>query len=274
MKNNKRLTRNSFKRKIIGFWSALLVSVALIATGFATWIISTNAQINANIGVSVGTVSISDMSITIDGVTEGVLNQNICFEPVEGDTGRVRWDSEEGGRESLTLILHGQITNAQHLSSLSVALDYSSTNLITASNLGYITLPTNFNSDNVVELELITGDSLTNSNGEYVSDNGYILHAVYDENGVPVTEGGAQVYTAEFICIITIGWGEYFDFVNPCYYYDGIDANGNKLADYDNIMLITPEQILAQLNAFKEVIDGGPNGNAGNLGITVSTMIK
>ena len=65
-----RITRRSLKRKIIGAASALFITVALIASGFSAWIISTNAKAEADIGVSVATVSKSIMTISVDGLDQ------------------------------------------------------------------------------------------------------------------------------------------------------------------------------------------------------------
>lgn len=40
-----KLTKNSYKRKVILFGVLLFMSIALISTGFAAWIMSTNAKI-------------------------------------------------------------------------------------------------------------------------------------------------------------------------------------------------------------------------------------
>ena len=39
-----KLTRNSYKRKIILFGVLIFASIALISTGFAAWIMSANAS--------------------------------------------------------------------------------------------------------------------------------------------------------------------------------------------------------------------------------------
>ena len=43
-----RLTRNSYKRKIILFAVFVFISIALISTGFAAWVMSNDATLDAN----------------------------------------------------------------------------------------------------------------------------------------------------------------------------------------------------------------------------------
>ncbi len=270
MKRN-RITRKSLKLKLIGGASALFMAVALIATGFAAWIISSNAKAEANLGISVATVSNSVMTVTVDGVdADGNLDQHLIFESVKGDTGRVSYlDSGNGGCESLTITLTGTVTNAQHLGALSVAIDYSKTNLLKAAEAGYITMPENAKTSGTIALE--KKDSLVGI------ESGYVLVAQKDDNGNPVYEHGYEVYVAQFVCTLTFGWGEYFGFVNPCYYYDGVDENGNKLAEYDEIMKITTDEIMAQLTLFKQTIDGsieGGTGSPGQIALTVKTEVN
>ncbi len=274
MKRN-RITRKSLKLKLIGGASALFMAVALIATGFAAWIISSNAKAEANLGISVATVSNSVMTVTVDGVdADENLDQRLIFESIEGDTGRVSYlDSGNGGRESLTITLKGTVTNAQHLGALSVAIDYSNTNLIKAAEAGYITMPENAKTSGVITLANLSdaGKSLEEI------QNGYILVAQKDDDGNPIYEYGYAVYEAQFICTLTFGWGEYFGFVNPCYYYDGVDASGDKLAEYDEIMAITTDEIMAQLTLFKQTIDGsieGGTGSPGQIALTVKTEVN
>lgn len=61
-----RLTRNSYKRKIIVFGLLVFMSIALISTGFAAWIMSQEAKVESPGNVSVGVVD--DSRITFENV--------------------------------------------------------------------------------------------------------------------------------------------------------------------------------------------------------------
>ena len=276
-----RITRRSLKRKIIGVASALFMAVALIASGFSAWIVSSNAKAEANIGVSVTTVSKSVMTISVDGLGQnGKLDQALSFRPDEDDrAGRVRYsDSVDGGGcESLTILLTGSVTNAQHLGALSVTLDYSDTLLEEAEQLGYITLPS-VGEDILYLTDLNAGKQ---EGDEFVTlatledySFGYIIVADQDDLGNPVyDDAGEQTFTAYFVYEITFGWGEKFAYVNPGYYYDGIDKQGNKLSNYNDIMAMTADDIVAELNAFNNTLKDS-FGSVGNLSFTIDAGIK
>ena len=276
-----RITRRSLKRKIIGVASALFMAVALIASGFSAWIISTNASIEANLGVSVATVSKSVMTISVDGLDrEGKLDQSLSFKPDENDTsGRVRYsDSVDGGGcESLTILLTGKITNAQHLGTLSIILDYSQTKLKQAADAGYITLT---DIQEVITLSNLN-DGKAPTDGDYITsldgdEFGYILIADTDEFGNPVTdEAGERTYTAYFVYTATFGWGEKFAGVNPGYYYDGVDGKGNKLSDsiVSFVNAKSAVDIENELNAFNNSLKD-ENGKLGSLKITIDANVK
>ena len=64
MRKNRKITRNSYKRKIILFGIILFISIALISTGFTVWVMSTGAKEESEGGVEIGVVA--DANITID----------------------------------------------------------------------------------------------------------------------------------------------------------------------------------------------------------------
>lgn len=122
-----RLTRNSYKRKIILFAVFVFVSIALISTGFAAWVMSNDAQVDANGNVSVGVVADSSLGITINkDAFEAFTYQ---FEPAEGDTtGRVRLEKPTTENptplhEQLSFKIEGTITNPDILASLTVQIE-------------------------------------------------------------------------------------------------------------------------------------------------------
>ena len=279
---NNRITRKSLKRKLIGVVSALLITVALIASGFSAWIISSNAKAKSEIGVSVATVSTSVMTITVNGVEDGRLkDQSLKFEPADY-TGRVR--AEDGGdRESLTITISGSVTNAQHLGTLLVTLDYTNSNLKQAEQAGYIRLPDLTNDQ--IELRNLNDGTNPPITDHSKVNNGYILVEQKDEHGNPIMEHGYQTCVAYFSYTMTILWGEKFAFVNPSYYYDGVDANGNPLTEgaltnafastLDGIYAMKSEEIYEQLNGVKELVTLRVNSDSDpNLGFVVSAIVK
>ena len=82
------LTRSSFKKKIIVFGVAVFTALALTATGFATWVLSTSVSKDAGGNVNVGITN--EAKIGISEVTYVGDKKEIHFEPLADDsTGRV-----------------------------------------------------------------------------------------------------------------------------------------------------------------------------------------
>lgn len=193
-----KLTRNSYKRKVILFGVLIFMSIALISTGFAAWVMSTNANQNQEGNVTVGQVTEGKLKIT----ELTLSNDSFIFEPKEADTsGRVRWDEvvDEKGKavnaESLEITVTGKVSPTKYLGSLAVKLELPAgvSDAITA---GYIKL-----------------DDVT-----LISENGKSL--TFDKN--------KNEY--EFSVEIKFTWGDKFNNLNPGEYYD-TDPEGMKVSD-------------------------------------------
>ena len=133
------MTRNSFKRKAIIFGVMIFMSIALISTGFAAWIISTNAKNQQNGNIEVGVVT--EKNIKIEDVKFKDNKKSFIFEPKESDnTGRVR--NDKINFESLSVTIEGKITNVEYLNTLMITLNLPTT-LSTAASAtkNYIVLP-------------------------------------------------------------------------------------------------------------------------------------
>lgn len=133
------MTRNSFKRKAIIFGVMIFMSIALISTGFAAWIISTNAKNSQTGNIEVGVVT--KKNIKIEDVKFKDNKKSFIFEPKETDnTGRVRNDGSNF--ESLSVTIEGKITNVEYLKTLMITLNLPAT-LSTAASAtkNYIVLP-------------------------------------------------------------------------------------------------------------------------------------
>lgn len=130
-----KLTRNSYKRKVILFGVILFVSIALISTGFAAWIMSTNDSKEAPGNVTVGQVT--DSQLKIENLT---IDKNVfAFEPLNDDlAGRVRYDGTNG--ESLTIKVTGTVQPTQYLGELKISLEVPE-GVKKAAEQKYIVLP-------------------------------------------------------------------------------------------------------------------------------------
>lgn len=130
-----KLTRNSYKRKVILFGVILFVSIALISTGFAAWIMSTNASEEAPGNVTVGQVTDSQLKIENLKIDKNVF----AFEPLDTDlTGRVRYDGTN--KQSLTIKVTGTVQPTQYLGELKISLEVPE-GVKKAAEQKYIVLP-------------------------------------------------------------------------------------------------------------------------------------
>jgi hypothetical protein len=63
-----KLTRKSYNRRVFSFGALVFLAIALMSTGFATWVMSTNAEAGGSGNVNVGTITDGALSfIETDG---------------------------------------------------------------------------------------------------------------------------------------------------------------------------------------------------------------
>lgn len=119
-----KLTRKSYQRKAMVVGATAFAGVALVATGFAAWVISSSATKNVQGNVNVGTISEKSIEITdvkFKEVGEGTRDY-FSFEPVKTDlSGRVRYDGK-GNYENLSLVVTGKYKPASYVNNFSIGL--------------------------------------------------------------------------------------------------------------------------------------------------------
>ena len=197
-----KLTRNSYKRKIIMFGAVTFASVALVSTGFAAWVLATQTTANQTGNVTVGAVSDKSFEISFTSVTDqyGVTltggNYNFAFEPHKDDrSGRVFNNGTDF--ENMKLIITGKVTNYDYLGSFTVKMTVP-TEISNAAAANYITLPECVGTE--VNLKTVSSALVSNGDG-----------------------------SATFTYTIQFGWGSVFGRINPGYYYD-TDPIGSQVA--------------------------------------------
>lgn len=180
-----RITRRSYKRKRVVMGVALFMSIALISSGFAAFVISSTAVQEGNGNVSVGTVSDKALTITLDNEDIG----SIIFDTFQEDKrGNVRSD-ETGPYENLSITVTGTIGNYDFLGGLNFKLEEDGTdNMKAAANAGYIELPTCMSD---------AGVDFTNAEINAIKENG-----------------------GRFSFTVTFKWGSAFAGLNPGEYFD------------------------------------------------------
>lgn len=193
-----RLTRNSYKRKIILFAVFVFISIALISTGFAAWVMSSDTHFDHEGNVSVGVVSDSSLKIEITNLDE-LKAFSFQFEPAAGDnTGRVRIDSKTNLSEALTFTIEGKISNYAVLAENGLTIKMVlPKGMEKAIELGYIVAPDCVTEDDIIDV-------------------------------TPDDKGGAT-----FSYTLTFEWGAAFKGVNPSLYFDGhtLDKETGKIVD-------------------------------------------
>lgn len=248
-----KITRNSYKRKIIMFGIMLFVSIALISTGFAAWVLSTQAKKDGNGNVNIGKVQDASFEITFTEITDAKGNvisneKNLLysFEPVEKDEqGRVRWDGTNF--ENLKLTFKGTITNAVYLGTFNIEMKISK------------------DIQKLVDDEYITLPSCVTTGGKYIySTDPKITVETGEGIAFTVKEDG----TAEFTYTIAFGWGNKFKGVNPSVYYDTVYED-----DLSAGAGVSDEDVKTTLNTFYDLMDTTKNKD-NNFTITFTAKAK
>ena len=254
MKTAERLTRRSYKRKIITLGVSLFSALAMFATGFASWIISSDAKIEGNGNVDVGVVTDESITIydaTVDGLAvNGTAKTDISFNPAVGDVkepnltqnptytadkgygGRV-YGSDDGDFEKLTVEFSAKITGKENIGELTVSLNVPDT-VKAAAAANYIVLPKCATAQGGVKI-IETVDSTVKVNERVASDYPQDVWTLVD-NG-----DGSWTFTYSF----EIKWGTEFGGMNPSLYYD-LEAQSGLRGD----------QVRDRLYAFRAMLLG------------------
>ncbi len=249
-----KLTRKSYKRNIIVFGLMLFMGIALISTGFATWVLSQDTTLEQGGNVEVGIVKdnaleISDVKYyTVYNGAEATDNVVISkdelayyFEPKADDKeGYVKAEFDEhgalvGNAEQMTLYIVGKVSPMNFIDDFNVSLtfgDEAQTNQINAAvAAGYIKLP-----------------ACAAVGGVNIMQDGNITDQLsIDDEG-------------NFVIKVAFEWGEKFNYQNPGEYYDSgvIDQDPDKKAEAYANMKIT-------LNNLRQLIHGEQLDGEGNV---------
>lgn len=254
MRRSRKITRNSYKRKVVLFGILVFLSIALISTGFASWVMSQGAKQESNGNVTVGVVADSNLKFEVFELTTDTWNfypneetidpedgewkyetkqlklneYSFNFEPIAtDDTGRVRVDGKNV--EALHLVIKAVISPEEFIDTVSISLTIPQ-GIKAAADAGYIILP---------ECAVLEGEKATINikvGGETEAGS---LKSETNDNGEPT--GRAELnYRIEF------KWGEKFGFLNPGLYYD-TDNSG---------MLVSDDEAKATLEKFRALVYG------------------
>ena len=200
----RKITLNSYKRKIVVFGVLVFMSIGLISTGFAAWVMSTNPEQTQAGNVSVGLIEDANLTITLDEIPSNGLN--IAFEALASDTtGRIR-SKKDGAFENLSFTISGTVSPIEYFNKLYYEFIVPE-GVKKAAEEGYIKLP----------------------NGASIK-HGEMLVEIPREQLTPTTVGDKEVYAFEIT--IEFLWGDLFGGVNPGIYYDE-NEQGKLVSDSD-----------------------------------------
>ena len=215
-----RLTKNSYKRKIIVFGLLVFMSIALMSTGFAAWVMSQGDKESQDGNVSVGVVEDGRVALNQVKFTPVVWGYNedyselveltgndyelatqdglnFKFEPLFNDNnGAITWEGIQDtgiNCEILEIKVSGLVTNHHLLDDgvLNIELEVSKGVKDCIENQ-YINIPEGF------EFKKVDGVEYTNESGKYV----LIMN-------VEPSSSGLFNFTVKF------SWGSAFNNANP-----------------------------------------------------------
>lgn len=232
-----KLTKKSYKRKRVLMGLALFMSIALVSTGFAAWVISSSVEKEGEGNVSAGTVSDKSLELVINNAED---LGTIKFEPKrEDNSGRVRYEGNDSDNyESLSVTVTGKITkNPEYLGELTIQL---------------------------VELNEAGDAPLAQADSKLAkaaaADKNYISLPECFYHPIKLNAQGSTFYNPtdnSFSYTITFGWGDKFKGINPGYYYDGLDAEGNADEEIEEeVKAITDKAMIDTLVDLRNVVYG------------------
>lgn len=227
----KKVTRHAFSKKAIMITASLFVTLALITTGFAAWLISSGTSGEGTGNITTATIDDARLGLTV-AMAEG--KDFVCFGPQADDNvPDIRYKApvgdEKDDKEVLTATVTGTINNYYRLEKFNITIKISDKALTAA---GYTWTETN-------------EGSLKNRTYTYNAEKAYISLPEYavDTDGrfLPLPSDPSNKTTApktisagdsmftdgttenekKFTFDVTFGWGEKFEGCNPGKYLDG-----------------------------------------------------
>ena len=193
-----KLTRKSYNRRIFTFGALIFLSIALMSTGFATWVMSQNAEQNLEGGVNVGTITDGALEFTKEKaedeiVTFGATGKDIRFDGDQSDvSGNIKTDTSEGAKyENLSVTFTVVISPKTYYNGINIKMTTIPVGVKAAADAKLIALPA-CASDTGVTIDATNSGSNPDATVVDTTD-------MAGRTGVKVT------YTVSF------SWGEYYD---------------------------------------------------------------
>lgn len=248
----KKVTRHAFSKKAIMITASLFVTLALITTGFAAWLISSGKTGESTGNITTATIDDARLGLTV-AMAEG--KDFVCFGPqADDDHPDIRYKppvgDEKDDKEVLTATVTGTIKNYDRLEKFNITIKISDKALTAA---GYTWTGTNEGESS--RTYTYNAEKACISLPEYAVDtDGRFLPLPSDPDNkttAPKTiSAGDSMFTAganenekKFSFDVTFGWGAKFEGYNPGKYLDG------EIPDH------SPDEIFAGASTLEEIVD-------------------
>lgn len=270
----KKVTRHAFSKKAIMITASLFVTLALITTGFAAWLISSGASGEGTGNITTATIDDARLGLTV-AMAEG--KDFVCFGPQADDNHPdIRYKKPKAGekddKEVLTATVTGTIKNYDRLKEFNITIKISDKALTAA---GYTWTGTNEGESsrtytyNAEKAYISLPEYAVDTDGRFLplpSDMSKTTAPKTISAGDSMFTDGATENEKRFTFDVTFGWGEKFKGCNPGRYLDreeGPDHLPDKTYTVDEKM-----EIMTKLRSLFE--DGSGNVDADNLKFVVT----
>ncbi len=272
----KKVTRHAFSKKAIMITASLFVTLALITTGFAAWLISSGASGEGTGNITTATIDDARLGLTV-AMAEG--KDFVCFGPqADDDHPDIRYigpvGDEKDDREVLVATVTGTINNYVRLKEFNITIKISDKALKAA---GYTWTETGEGSLKNRTYTYNAGNACISLPEYAVDTDGRFLPLPSDPSnkttapktisaGDSMFTDGATENEKRFTFDVTFGWGEKFKGCNPGRYLDRevADHLPDKTYTVDEKM----EIMTKLLNLFTK--DGAEEVDADNLKFVVT----
>mgnify|MGYP001131544970 FL=1 len=271
----KKVTRHAFSKKAIMITASLFVTLALITTGFAAWLISSGASGEGTGNITTATIDDARLGLTV-AMAEG--KDFVCFGPQADDKHPdIRYKApvgdEKDDREVLVATVTGTIKNYDRLEKFNITIKISDKALTAA---GYTWTETNEGSlknrtytYNAEKAYISLPEYAVDTDGRFLplpSDTSKTTAPKTISAGDSMFTDGATENEKRFTFDVTFGWGEKFKGCNPGRYLDreeGPDHLPDKTYTVDE-----KKEIMTELRSL--FVDESGNVDAANLKFVVT----
>lgn len=268
----KKVTRHAFSKKAIMITASLFVTLALITTGFAAWLISSGASDEGTGNITTATIDDARLGLTV-AMAEG--KDFVCFGPQADDNHPdIRYKKPKAGekddKEVLTATVTGTISNYVRLEKFNITIKISDKALKAA---GYTWPETGESSRtytyNAEKAYISLPGYAVDTDGRFLplpSDTSKTTAPKTISAGDSMFTAGANENEKKFTFDVTFGWGEKFKGCNPGKYLDR-EVDDAHLPD-KTYTVDEKKEIMTELRSL--FVDESGNVDAANLKFVVT----